>query len=309
MPSRVTDVGWDDGRPQVRLKDTAQSYDLLVGATGVNSSGWDLYEKLGFRPKRPQTTKAYITELKLGNKAITQHFGSSMHIFLLNMPRLDCAAIIPKGEHLTVCLLGRDIDGELIDSFFKSPAVGRCFPNTWKAAAGECHCSPKISVHEAARPFLDRVVLVGDCGVTRLYKDGIGAAYRTAKAAARTAVFAGVTARDFQRHYWPSYRTIARDNRFGSFMFGVVHWIKALGPLVRGVVKMTSSEQTHPGAARRMSIVLWDMFTGSASYRDVFMRTLDPRFLGRFGWESALALGRDGRRKGEESGDGTGSAG
>jgi hypothetical protein len=39
-----------------------------------------------------------------------------------------------------------------------------------------------------------------------------------------------------------------------------------------------------------MSTVLWDMFTGSAPYRDVFVRTLDPRFLGRFGWESTLSV-------------------
>lgn len=51
-----------------------------------------------------------------------------------------------------------------------------------------------------------------------------------------------------------------------------------------------------------MSTVLWDMFTGSAPYRDVFYRTLDPRFLGRFMWESALAL-RNGRTgKGERVG-------
>lgn len=162
---------------------------------------------------------------------------------------------------------------------------------------------------EAARPFIDRAVLVGDCGVTRLYKDGIGAAYRTAKAAARTAVFASVSARDFQRHYWPAYRAIASDNRFGRFIFGAVHWIKALGPLVRGVLKMTSNDQERPGAARRMSIVLWDMFTGSAPYRDIFFQTLDPRFLGRFGWQSALAIGSGGRRRGEESEDGTGRSG
>ena len=31
-----------------------------------------------------------------------------------------------------------------------------------------------------------------------------------------------------------------------------------------------------------MSTVMWDMFTGSAPYRDVFMRTLRPAFLSRF---------------------------
>lgn len=42
VPARVSEVAWDDGRPQVRLKDVTQTYDLLVGATGVNSAGWDL---------------------------------------------------------------------------------------------------------------------------------------------------------------------------------------------------------------------------------------------------------------------------
>lgn len=298
--ARVGEVGWDDGRPQVKVKDSAQTYDLLVGATGVNSSGWELFENLGLRYRRPETTKAYITELKLGNETITQHFGNSMHIFLLNMPRLDCAALIPKGNYLTVCLLGEDIDRELISAFFESPPVKRCFPEGFDPEQGACHCAPKINIREAARPFLDRVVLVGDCGVTRLYKDGIGAAYRTAKAAARTAAFAGVSIADFEKHYWPTYRSIAGDNRYGKFTFGAVHWIKALGPLVRGVVKMTAREQTSADAAKRMSVVLWDMFTGSAPYRDVFFRTLDPRFIGRFAWESALAIG-GGRSNGKES--------
>ena len=290
VAARVGEVGWDDGRPQVRLPDHAETYDLLVGATGVNSSAWQLFEALGLPSKRCETTKAYITELNLGNEAITHHFGSAMHMFLLNIPRLDCAAIIPKGDFLTVCLLGRDIDAALISAFFQSPALRRCFPSTWTLAEGACHCAPKINIREASRPFMDRVVLLGDCGATRLYKDGIGAAYRTAKAAARTAIFSGISAQDFQRHYWPLYRAIAADNRFGWLMFAVVHQIKAVQPLLRGVVRMSAKEQAAPGSVRRMSIVLWDMFTGSAPYREIFVRTLDPRFLGRFAWESARAV-------------------
>ncbi|MFZ1059838.1 MAG: hypothetical protein WAP47_11695 [Candidatus Rokuibacteriota bacterium] len=53
---------------------------------------------------------------------------------------------------------------------------------------------------------------------------------------------------------------------------------------------------TKPGPAgcNMMSIVLWDMFTGSAPYREIFFRTLDPRFLGRFLWESARNAGKVG---------------
>ena len=309
LPQRVADAGWDGDRPTLGTGDAARAYDLLAVATGVNSSGWQMLETLGFRSRRPVTTKAYITELALGQAAISRHFGSSMHMFLLDMPRLDCAAIIPKGDFLTVCLLGKDIDRELINAFFQSEAVRRCFPDDWQPGEGACHCSPKINVREAAQPFMDRVVLIGDCGVTRLYKDGIGAAYRTAKAAARTAVFSGVSARDFEKHYRPAYRAIARDNRYGWLTFAVVHQIKALGPLLSGVLSMTEGEQSRPGSDRRMSIVLWDMFTGSAPYRDIFYRTLDPRFLGRFLWNSAHALRNGRREKGAEVSHGAGSAG
>ncbi len=293
IPVRVRDVGWDDGRPLIRLPGTAESYDLLVGAIGVNASGWPMFEKLGLPPGGCETTRAYITELGLGDSAITRQFGSAIHMFLLDVPRLDCAAIIPKGDYLTVCLLGRDIDEELVGTFFDSVAVKRCFPLGWKPAREACRCSPKINVRETATPFVDRVVLVGDCGVTRLYKDGIGAAYRTAKAVARTAIFSGVSARDFRTHYMPVYRDIARDNRFGWLIFATVDVLKRLKPLLQGVMRMSASEQAKPGPARRMSIVLWDMFTGSAPYREIFVRTLDPRFLGGFLWKSVLAsLGR-----------------
>jgi len=289
VPVRVNEVGWDEGRPQIRDGNSPSTYDLLVGATGVNSAGWDLFESLGFTCERPVTSKAYITELHFPNTAATEDFGNSMHVFMLNIPRLDCAAIIPKGDFLTVCLLGKDIDRELIESFFAAPPVARCFPPDQAPAPGACHCSPKINLHAAARGYMDRIVLVGDCGVTRLYKDGIGAAYRTGKSAARTAIFSGVSAADFDKHFKPAYRAIARDNGYGSFMFGVVHWIKALKPLVGGVLRMTAAEQERPGAARRMSMILWDMFTGSAPYRDIFFRTVDPRFLAGFAGHSMAA--------------------
>lgn len=290
LRARVGDLAWQSGRPQVRFENTAETYDLVVGATGVNSTGLQLFEKLGLPTRRCQTTRTYITEIALGKETITKQFGSSMHMFLLDIPRLDCAAIIPKGNYLTVCLLGRDVDEGLIRAFFQSEAVKRCFPAGWNVAVGSCHCSPRINIREASPPFVDRAVLIGDCGVTRLYKDGIGAAYRTAKAAAKTAIFSGVGAADFRRHYWPVYRDIAGDNRFGRLIFTVVHGIKAFRPILRGVTRMSEKEQARPGEARRMSIVLWDMFTGSASYREIFGRTLDPRFLSGFLWEVAQSI-------------------
>lgn len=292
VASRVSDVGWEAGRPQVHRQGTSVPYDLLAVATGVNSASGQLLAKLGLRSRCAETTRAYITEVKLGYDAVSRLFGGSMYIFLLDIPRLEFAAIIPKGDFLTVCLLGHDVDQELIRAFFESPAVRRSLP-VQNLREGVCHCRPNINVREVPCPFTDRVVLVGDCGVTRLYKDGIGAAYRTAKAAAHTAVFHGVSARDFLEHYWPVYRAITWDNRFGRAMFMLAGWLKISRLLRAGVLRTVAREQAGVRAERRMSVVLWDMFTGSASYRDILSLALDPRLVGRVVWESALAAGRE----------------
>ncbi len=281
--ARVTDVGWGaERRPEVRLGGEVRRYELLVGATGVNSNAWPLFETLGLASRPPSLARTFVTELHLGAENVSRCFGNAMHLFLVDIPKLDCAAMIPKGEYVTLCLLGSGIDGDTIEAFFRSEPVRRCLPEGAPAARGPCFCSPRINEKEAARAFMDRLVLVGDCGVSRLYKDGIGAAYRTARCAARTAVFSGVAAADFRKHYWPLYRSLARDNRYGAVMFATVGLFKRFPVLLRGALDMARREQSSGASARRMSLVLWDLFTGSAPYRDIFFRTLDPRFVAGF---------------------------
>ena len=280
---RVKEIKWVDGRPQVGAKGyEPASYDLLVVATGINTSTLKMFGGLGLGYRLPRTTKTYICEFHLGEKTIEQVLGSSMHVFLLDIPRLDFAALIPKGDFVTMCLLGKDIDSTLVRSFLESPEVRSCFPPDWNILDKSCRCSPAIAISGAERPFADRLVFIGDCGITRLYKDGIGAAYRTSKAAARTAIFSGISAADFKRHFWPTYRSISFDNNVGKIVFWVTHLIQKMRPSRHGVLRMVSREQGSADNTRRMSTVLWDTFTGSAPYTDVFMRTLSPAFLYRF---------------------------
>jgi hypothetical protein len=149
---------------------------------------------------------------------------------------------------------------------------------------------PHIAVRGAERPYADRFVFVGDCGVTRLYKDGIGAAYRTAKAAARTAVFEGISAEAFGRHYGPVCRAIETDNVMGRLAFVFTRVVQRLRIARRTILHMTVDEQQRPGRLRRMSGILWDMFSGSAPYRDIFLRMLHPACAARFGWAFLQSL-------------------
>ncbi len=288
---RVEKLSWQDGRPRVHEKGGAeQTYDLLVGAVGVNSPLLKAFEGLGFRYRLPRTSKTYVAEFHLGLDQVTHYLGSSMHVFLLNVPRVDFAALIPKGECATLCLLGHDIDKELVDHFLGLPEVRSCFPPGWALTAPACHCSPRINVGAAVQPFTDRLVLIGDSAATRLYKDGIGAAYRTAKASALTAVFEGISAQDFRRHYWPVCRRLELDNRYGRAVFAIVNLLRRLRFCRRGVLRMVREEQLEGVADDRMSMLLWDTFTGSGSYRSIFLRGLRPAFLLRLIRDSAGAL-------------------
>lgn len=281
IQARVEELGREEGRPTIRTRGgEPRDYDLAVVATGVNTSILKAFEGLGIGYERPRLTKTLIREYYLGEQAISEFLGTSMHVFLLNIPRLEFAALIPKGDYVTMCLLGEDIDNALGDAFASAPEVRSVMPPGWDPETRSCQCLPHINIHGVEKPYADRVVFIGDSGVTRLYKDGIGAAYRTAKAAARTALFEGVSERAFHDHFLPVCRSITSDNRIGEFAFILTRLAQRLPVVRRAILAITRDEQTH-GRRPRLSSVLWDMFSGSAPYSDIFARMFHPALIGR----------------------------
>ena len=280
----VTNITPDEDVMRVECADgSTGDYDLVVIASGVNSRLLrDLQGKVSeYSP--PAITKTFICEFKLGKELIRSTLGPSMHVFLLDIPRLEFAALIPKGDYVTLCLLGDDIDDALMEKFFSSPEVKGCFPGGI-IPPHVCHCYPRINVQGAKPSYGDRLVMIGDSGTTRLFKDGIGASYRTAKAAARTAVFHGVSAEDFRKYYFPLCKKVNSDNQIGKLVFAIGSLVQRARFARRGVLRMTASEQRNPDVPHRMSEVLWDLFSGSAPYREVFLRTLHPAYIASLLW-------------------------
>lgn len=127
VAERVEDLGWNDGRPQVKTKDgSSQVYDLLVVAAGVNSGVLKLFEEAGLGYKAPVTSRGHIWEFCLGEETVEKYLGSSMHLFLPDIPRVDFACIIPKGEFATMVLLGHDVDQQVVQTFLNAPEVRAC---------------------------------------------------------------------------------------------------------------------------------------------------------------------------------------
>jgi flavin-dependent dehydrogenase len=291
IPARIHDVQWfgdpscADGvnfLPAVLPQGGEFAvYDFLVVAPGVNSSL--LKRIIGLIPayEPPHTSRLLVREYQLGEELISQYLGPVFHGFLLDIPGLDYGAIIPKGEVMTVCLLSSrgDLDPEVMDVFLNDPAVQRILPPGFSTENYACHCRPRINVKGCDRPYGDRVVFLGDSGVSRLYKDGIGAAFRTAKIAATTAVFQGISEEDFRRNFLPACRRTTLDNRIGKLIFQLISQIQDHPFARRAVLEMVHTEQQGKAdPARGMSALMWDMLTGGAPYREVLLRALHPTF-------------------------------
>ena len=274
----ITDVEWLEAHPHVTSESIKQSrYDLVVVAAGVNSA-LKFFERVQPNYRAPHQTRTMIREYSLPDGQVHKYLGDAMHLFLVNVPRLEFAAVIPKGETATMCMLGENIDKALLDSFLAHRSIGECLPDSPNDCQ-VCGCSPYMALSAAKKPYADRVVFIGDCGVSRLYKDGIGAAYRTAKAAAATAALQGVSAQHFAGVYQTACRAIINDNRYGHIVFFVTKLIQKSRVAQRGVLRMVEREQAAPNQPQRMSTILWDTFTGSAPYREIFYRTLHPAYI------------------------------
>lgn len=256
--------------------------DLVVGACGINATTAKMFEGLGIGYTHPSVIKAFQSEIYIGKTNVSTRFGNAIHIFLLNQPDVKFAAITPKGSYVTVSMLGKDITKQTVVDFLNNPLVKNKFPDSWNTPDAFCRCVPKINVGAARHPFADRIVMIGDASSARLYKDGIGSAYMTAKAAANATILYGVSGADFHKYYYPTCKGINRDNFFGNLMFAVTDTINKTPIIREALLKLLRNEQKHPESGYKCSTILWDMFTGNERYTDIFIRAFNPRLLLRF---------------------------
>ncbi len=274
---KIDKLHFDNGKPVLFSKsEKVQEPDLVVGAVGINGNAPKVFEEMKFGYKTPQLVTAAISEIIMDEEVIEEFFGNSIHLFLLPIKNIKFAAIIPKGNYLTLCILGKEMTPETFSGFLKHPVVNNVLPKGVKYETS-CRCFPKMNIKAPEKPFADRVVICGDSGSTRLFKDGIGAAYLMGKAAAKTVVFEGIGESDFKEHYLPTYQSIIDDNSYGRFLYFVTDIFRSSSILSKGMMGVIIKEQNTTDYSKRLSSILWDMFTGNERYKNIFPRALSPK--------------------------------
>lgn len=182
------------------------------------------------------------------------------------------ATVIPKGDYITITLIGKK---DATKDFFQEFLTLADIQGKIMASEPHCVCSPKITVSPANKPFTHRFVMIGDASFSRHYKNGIESAFLTAKLAAETAIFYGVDATSFKKHYYKqAKRQIIRDNIYGRLLFSVSDFISAVPILAQAHLQLAKKQQ-ESGAPKKIRFILWNMFTGNISYRNIFKTSLD----------------------------------
>ena len=272
-------------KPVIVTENEKYPCDFLVLATGVNSHV-NISESYSYTP--PKTLSMVQQEVKRP----ANWSGSTVAAYFDKPDGYLFGALVPKDEYLSISLLGKTkMDRTAINSFLKEPKCGleNFFP---EEPENLCHCCPKINYKPARVYYGNRWVAVGDAAVTRLYKDGIGSSFRTAKRAMSTAVHCGISHSTFEKSYKPFCNEIASDNRFGHFLIRMFLFLlknRRLGRICTGCLILECQMNKDQ---RIYSKILWGMITGDYSYKQLFMMMVSIRGLTRFILNVIRIIGR-----------------
>ncbi len=272
ISERATAIALDP-RPVVTTVRQSISNDLVVLATGVNRYPIE-FSDLTFQA--PKCRRMVQAEIRPGVEAVRAALGNSVHVFL---PRsgsgIGFGTLVPKGAHINISVLSPEPSAATLRGFLDLPDVAAVLPEDSRRV---CGCRPQIAIKPAAPLCADRFVAVGDAGVTRLYKNGIGTALQTARQAARTAIRHGASREAFRSHYVPFCRGISRDNRAGRLLFAGCRTLQRYDSLSHLFLHAINVEQNLPPDQRMHSRLLWGMFTGVYPYRQLLRMASHPRF-------------------------------
>lgn len=248
--------------------------DLIVGAFGVNSLLTREFQRLNFGYVPPRTLTTFQAEFKLERHEVKEVFRNQIHVYMPRSGSLRYATIIPKGDYITVTLIGKkDAGPELLEEFRE----GMKLEGRLTFGAPQCLCYPKIVVSAAKRPYGDRVVLIGDSNCCRHYKNGLESAFLTARLAAEAAFTKGVDRASFAEGYdRPTKKLIVRDNFYGRVLFRVNDFISSVPLLARAHLNLAKRD-CRQSSGRMLRSILWSMFTGEESYRNIIFKALDIR--------------------------------
>ncbi len=248
------------------------NYDLVVLATGVNAPNIGI---VGLNYIPPRLRRMAQDELFAEKDDVLEAFGDRVRICLFPKTDLVFGSLTPKGNFINVSLLGKREAPPSMDNFLASEIVRKLLPFPYQRG---CGCRPLIAIGASRNPADDGFVAIGDACITRLYKDGIGSAFLTAREAARTAIYHGITRLDFQKNYLRFCQAMEKDNSWGKVLFQLHEQVQGSRTFFLAQARLVEKEKGKP-QKQPFTRIIWGLFTGSYSYGYILKLAMLPNTL------------------------------
>jgi flavin-dependent dehydrogenase len=299
----------DPSTPVLKIKQASgdvisMPFSFVTIATGVNAkAGKDYRENPliqsiqrinpDFIPA--QLRRTLVFELKVPREVLEKNMKNEIYFIEYGSKELplEHIALVPKGDYLTVTVIGKHIDRAvlpketrmIIDKIVKLPQLERILPDfsTYPVA---CTCSPWMTVKAAKNPFTQRLAIIGDAAGSRLYKDGLYSAFLTASQLAHNIMCDGSDKRSLSKEYGKTVKWLSMDNRFGKLVFRLIRFTFSTPLLSRILYQTFATElKTREKNKRPLGQILWKVASGYADYREILgdmfsFRTLSSVMIG-----------------------------
>jgi flavin-dependent dehydrogenase len=267
--SRVSDVEFTSDGATVYSDSGNWDVDVVVGAFGLDRSMADVFRKrTKYRP--PVAIETMVTKIHpAGIDRLEGLLSDRIYVYLPSIRRIEFGALVPKGNHVSVIVAGKDIRASDMDAFLDLPEVSRLLPSETPASG---YFKGSFPLGLASGIYGDRYVMVGDAaGLVRPFKGkGINTAIMTGALAARTIVEEGVS-RAALRTFYAGCRELESDVVYGRFMRALA--IATANYLsVERVIALARKD-------RAVNRALFDCVSGNRPFREIVLGNLNLRFV------------------------------
>ncbi len=294
LQGEVTEVAYvDSGKPSLTVKLASNDAismpaSFVAVATGVNAragKGHDsnpLVQSIqeanpDFVPAKLR--KTIVFEIRVPREVLEKNLKNETYFIEYGSRdlSLEHIALVPKGDFLTVSVIGKCIDKaalpkesrEIIKKIVGLPQLEKILPDISRYPVA-CTCMPSMTVGAARNPYAERLALIGDCAGSRLYKDGLYSAFLTASRLAHIVMHNGTNKKALEKEYGKTVRWLSLDNRFGRLVFRLIK-ITFSSPFLSRILYQTFATELkiRDKSKRPLGKVLWNIASGHADYREI----------------------------------------
>ncbi len=244
----------------------------------------------GFAP--PRVRPALIFELKPGRGYLRKYMNKEIYFIVSGSKklRLDHISLVPKGDYLTVALVGDRIDRasfpedtrKIIDDVLALSHFRTLLPHiTPGNTPVACSCTPFMVTAPSKGGVCDRIAVVGDALGSRLYRDGLFSAHVGAEALAETVIHRGVDKNSLAGGYDRIIQWLKTDSRHAQRLIGWIQFVLK-SPLMSRILYQTFATEMKFKNREQWPLgrVLLDLGSGGADYAHVFKNLIRiPVFL------------------------------